>query len=71
VDGKYFFSNLSGYKELDNPHQSVDEQGVNAIEYMKNSDKKQTLYALKKMEDVSMVVLRFLEQLANSAESRA
>jgi len=70
-DGKDFFSNLSGYKELENPNQSVHEKGVNAIEYMKNGDKKQTLDALKKMEDASMVVLRFLEQLANSAESRA
>ncbi len=68
-DGKHLFSSLPGFMELEKPHQSVHQHGVDAIRYYNDNNKDQTLYTLKSMEGASLVVLEKLEQIAQVAES--
>ncbi len=70
-DGKDLFSGLNGFRELESPHQTVHQSGVNAIECMSSEDKTGALAALKIMENASMDVLDKLENLALSAEKAA
>ncbi len=68
-EGKALFSSLPGFIELEKPHQSVHQYGVEAIELYNSGNKDQTILALKNMEEASLIVLDKLEIIAQAAES--
>jgi len=67
-EGVDCFSQLSGYKEIASPHQSVHEQGAIALDAFYANDIAEALAALNKMEMASMDVINNLERMIDSAE---
>jgi len=65
-EGKTMFSHLAGYREMDEPHKAVHENGRAAIQAMLNGDTENMLTFLSETEAASMKVLNSLEQLALS-----
>ncbi|TAN49978.1 MAG: chemotaxis protein [Methylococcaceae bacterium] len=67
-EGARIFSRLSGFRELEQPHQQVHENGFAALDILETGDKPGALAALQRMEQASMDVMERLERLASAAE---
>lgn len=67
-EGKEFFSQLDGYREMDAPHKDVHEYGRSSMQAMKNGDTEKSLTLLAQTETASMAVLNSLEKLAQAGE---
>ncbi len=68
-DGHSCFSQLPGYRELDEPHQQVHSAGKAVIDAFLAKDNEAVLQHLASMEENSMQVLNCLEEMANSGET--
>ena len=62
-EGKSKFANDSSFKQLDKPHSEVHNNGVAAIEALKQGDKKAGLAHWMKMEAASEQVMELLDRL--------
>jgi uncharacterized protein YukE len=67
-DGAHTFCRLSGFRELEQPHQRVHESGFAALDMLDAGDKLGALGSLQRMEEASMEVLERLERMAAAAE---
>lgn len=67
-EGARIFSRLAGFRELEQPHQHVHENGFTALDLLESGDKPGALSALQRMEQASMDVLDRLERIAAAAE---
>lgn len=67
-EGKEFFSQLDGYREMDAPHKAVHEHGRTAMLAMKSGDTEKALKLLTQTEEASMEVLHSLDRLAEAGE---
>ena len=67
-DGKECFSTLSGYKEIEPPHELVHRRGVTAIAHYYDSNFAAGLLEIEKMEQASFKVLEELERMATSGQ---
>lgn len=68
-DGRSCFSQLPGYTDIENPHISVHDNGVKAIQAFYDGQLEAGISHLKKMEDASMRVIDSLENMAASGET--
>ena len=69
-DGRACFSQLPGYRELDEPHQQVHSAGKAAIDaFLAHDDTETVLQHIANMEESSMRVLNLLEKMASSGET--
>lgn len=68
-DGHACCSQLSGYRELEEPHRAVHRHALEALALHMDGKTQDMLQELEGMEQASMEVLRYLEQMAVSAES--
>lgn len=67
-EGVDCFSQLSGYRDIASPHQTVHEQGAIALDGFYSNDIAKSLAALNKMEIASMDVITNLERMVENAE---
>ncbi len=67
-EGHECFSQLSGYEEMEQPHQEVHERGVEALRHYHAGDIKKALAELKAMEQASIGVQAALERMATAGE---
>ncbi len=67
-EGRGCFSNLPGYRELEEPHRGVHRHALEALAQYHEGNIDQALRELEAMENASMQVLKFLEEMAISAE---
>jgi hypothetical protein len=65
-DGKECFSQLPGYRALENPHIEVHRYGVEAVRLFHAGDHEQSIRELGMMEAASTDVIRNLELMAAS-----
>ena len=65
-DGKECFSQLPGYRALENPHVEVHRHGVEAVRLFRVGDHEQSIRELGMMEAASTDVVRNLELMAAS-----
>lgn len=68
-DGKDCFSQLPGYREMDQPHQQVHACGKAAIEHFQAGDISRALQQAEAMEQASLEVLHHLEVMAQNGET--
>lgn len=66
---KSAYSNLAGYKQLEQPHRAVHSHGLAAIERLRAKDHESALSSLTEMERASMQLITELEHMAQSGES--
>ena len=67
-DGKACFSSLSGYSEIETPHQQVHSSGHASLKAFHEDNIELALKKLSEMEAASMDVLKYLEEIACSGE---
>jgi hypothetical protein len=67
-EGKQCFSALSGYREMEEPHQRFHKHGVEAVTLFYSGQLQQGLEAIAKMEKASFQVLEALETIAVSGK---
>ena len=67
-EGLGCFSKLPGYRELEEPHRGVHRHALEALAQYHEGNVGQALRELEGMEESSMLVLKFLEEMAVSAE---
>jgi len=67
-EGHGCFSKLPGYRELEEPHRGVHRHALEALAQYHEGNIDQALRELEAMENASMQVLKFLEEMAVSAE---
>lgn len=67
-EGKECFSQLPGYREIENPHARVHKCGVQAVENFWNGEYHRALEEIAAMESASMQVLLELDRIAVSGE---
>lgn len=67
-EGKSCFSQLPGYRDIEQPHQSVHTAAINTLKAYHQTDTKTMLSEIGKMEEASLSVLASLEKMARSAE---
>lgn len=67
-EGRDCFSNLPGYKEMDQPHLKVHEEGQKAVDAFHQGDTAGAVQHLKNMEQASNEVQENLEIMANAGE---
>ncbi len=67
-DGHSCFSNLPGYHEIEPPHVDVHEQGMLAVKHYRAGRIEDSMEALGRMEQASMLVLKHLETMAMTGE---
>lgn len=70
-EGRDCFSKLSGYREIDSPHQAVHKFAYEAVDSWLCGNKSRALEALRAMEEASLRVISGLEQLAVSGENNS
>ncbi len=68
-DGIQCFSQLPGYRDIEQPHTLVHQAGIDALHHLHNNDIRQALNSLKKMEGASLNVLEALESMSKNGES--
>jgi len=68
-DGKECFSQLSGYREIETPHEQVHTYGKAAISAYHAGNTSQAIQYVKQMEEASFTVLTNLETLASTGEN--
>ena len=62
-DGRLFFSHLKSFKALDEPHEAVHVNGLQALELHDSGDKQGAINALQRMERASLEVQGLLDQM--------
>jgi hypothetical protein len=68
-EGKTAYSNLRGYKQIEQPHRLVHTHGISAIERYRNGEFDSAVQALAEMEHASMQVIAELDHMAEAGES--
>ena len=68
-EGKSAYSNLRGYKQIEQPHRMVHSHGTSAIERYRKGEFESAVKALAEMERASMQVIAELEHMAEAGES--
>lgn len=68
-EGRSCFSSLPGYRQLEEPHRSVHRHALEALAQYMDGNVDQVLEELQGMEEASMGVLSFLEDMAAAAEA--
>ncbi len=68
-DGMQCFSQLPGYRDIEQPHTLVHQAGIDALHHLHNNDVSQALNSLEKMEGASLHVLEALESMSKNGES--
>jgi len=68
-EGKAAYSNLRGYKQIEQPHRMVHSHGVSAVESYRNGNFDVAIKALADMERASMQVITELEHMAEAGEA--
>lgn len=68
-EGRECFSQLPGYRDLEQPHMQVHEQAHRALHAKQTQQTGQVVEAVRRMEAASLEVLRALEKMADSAEN--
>lgn len=68
-DGMQCFSQLPGYRDIEQPHTLVHQAGLDALHHLHNNDVSQALNSLEKMEGASLHVLEALESMSKNGES--
>lgn len=64
--GKAQYSDLSAFRQLDEPHKAVHQSGIDALKLINEGQKDQAIELLVKMEQASESVMHYLDELANS-----
>jgi len=67
-EGKTAYSDMRGYKQIEQPHRMVHSHGVSAIERYRNGQFDAAVKALTEMERASMQVMTELEHMAAAGE---
>lgn len=67
-EGRECFSKLSGYRDIESPHQAVHKSAYEAVDAWLSGNKSRALESLRAMEESSLRVIAGLEQLAVSGE---
>jgi hypothetical protein len=67
-EGKSCFSQLPGYREIEQPHISVHEAAISALQAYAQADTRNMLEQIGRMEQASLSVLDNLEKMARNAE---
>jgi Methyl-accepting chemotaxis protein (MCP) signalling domain/Chemoreceptor zinc-binding domain len=67
-EGKHCLSTLNGYREMEAPHQQVHAKGVEAVTYFYAGEFRKGLDAIGEMEKASFLVLKALEDIAESGK---
>lgn len=70
-EGVSCFANISGYREIEEPHQQVHKYGKQALMDLENGDKQSGNDNIALMEEASIRVILNLEKLAQSGEDNA
>ncbi len=65
-DGREYFSNSPGYREIEVPHKAVHHHGVAAVNSFYDGDYGRGIAEIAEMEKASMNVLNCLERMAGS-----
>ena len=65
TDGAKSFSKNAAFKKLEEPHKGVHQNGVLALEMIQKGEKNSVVKHLQAMEDASILVMRYLDELAN------
>ncbi len=68
-DGAHCYSKLPGFKQIEQPHIRTHMAGIDAIKEFNNNNFEKSLTLLEEMENSSIKVLAFLEEMAKSGES--
>ncbi len=68
-EGKACYARLSGYREMEAPHQRFHNSGLTALRHFFDGDYERGFDAIGEMETSSMDVLACLERIAQSGES--
>lgn len=67
-EGKSCFSQLPGYREIEQPHMSVHDAAISALKAHAQADTRTMLEQIGRMEQASLSVLENLEKMARNAE---
>ena len=67
-EGKSCFSQLPGYREIEQPHILVHEAAISALQAYAQADTRAMLEQIGRMEQASLTVLDNLEKMARNAE---
>ncbi len=70
-EGHACFSQLPGYRDIEQPHMIVHQAAVKALTAYANTETNTMLNEVGKMEEASLFVLSNLEKMAHSAETNA
>ncbi|WP_446812276.1 methyl-accepting chemotaxis protein (plasmid) [Methylomonas sp. 2BW1-5-20] len=70
-EGQACFSQLPGYRDIEQPHKIVHQSAVSALKAYANNETHAMLNDVGRMEDASLQVLANLEKMAHSAEANA
>lgn len=65
TDGAKSYSKNAAFKKLEEPHKGVHQNGVLALEMIQKGEKNSVVKHLQAMEDASILVMRYLDELAN------
>ncbi|MDD5240791.1 MAG: methyl-accepting chemotaxis protein [Sulfuricella sp.] len=68
-EGRDCFSQLPGYREMEQPHKIFHDSGAASLRHFKNGEYEKGFAAIDEMERASMGVLANLERMAQSGES--
>ena len=64
-EGAKMFQDNTSFNKLDGPHKAVHMNGVMALELLNKGDKEGVVKHLQAMEDASVSVMNYLDELAN------
>ena len=67
-EGRDCFSQLAGFREMEEPHKRFHDRGMASIRYFHNGEYAQGFEAIARMEASSLAVLASLDRVAQSGE---
>ncbi|MDD2737814.1 MAG: methyl-accepting chemotaxis protein [Methylomonas lenta] len=67
-EGRNCFSQLPGYRDIEQPHVTIHESAIGALKAYSQNDTEVMLKQIGSMEEASLLVLASLEKMAQSAE---
>nr|WP_232322158.1 CZB domain-containing protein [Methylomonas lenta] len=67
-EGKNCFSQLPGYRDIEQPHVTIHESAIGALKAYEKNDTVAMLKQIGSMEEASLLVLANLEKMVRSAE---
>jgi prefoldin subunit 5 len=68
-EGRECFSQLEGYRDIEDPHMAVHHHGLQALKSHQSGDDARLILAVEGMEQASMGVLAGLERMARAGEA--